>query len=87
MAPRLAAKVFDDYRSGNLPSSREAQLGLLPLIRAIGVGRFPVGLKETMRLIGHPVGRAKEPLPPLSREETQLIVSCLKEAGLSPKDG
>ncbi len=82
IAPKLAAKIFDGYRSGDLHSARDAQLKLLPLIQAIGIGKFPAGLKETMKLIGIPVGDAKEPLPRLSKEEVRLVKHYLGEAGL-----
>jgi 4-hydroxy-tetrahydrodipicolinate synthase len=85
VAPRMAAKIFDEYRSGDLQSARDAQLKLLPLIQAIGIGKFPAGLKETMKLIGIPVGRAKEPLPRLSNEEVQSVRHYLGEAGLRAK--
>jgi 4-hydroxy-tetrahydrodipicolinate synthase len=80
--PKTAAKIYDGYRSGDLQSARDAQLKLLPLIQAIGVGKFPAGLKETMKLIGMPVGDAKEPLPHLSSEEVRLVEHYLGEAGL-----
>jgi 4-hydroxy-tetrahydrodipicolinate synthase len=86
VAPKIAAKIFDDYRSGDLQSARDAQLKLLPIIKAVGVGKFPVGLKAAMKLVGIPVGDAKEPLPPLSSEEVKLIKHHLKEAGLQVKD-
>ena len=82
VAPKIAAKVFDGYRSGDFKSARDAQLKLLPLIQAIGVGKFPAGLKETMKLIGISVGNAKEPLPRLSDEEVRLVKHYLGEAGL-----
>jgi 4-hydroxy-tetrahydrodipicolinate synthase len=85
VAPKTAAKIFDAYRSGNLKSARDAQLKLLPLIQAIGIGKFPSGLKETMRLVGIPVGDAKEPLPRLSDEEVRLVEQYLGEAGLRAK--
>jgi 4-hydroxy-tetrahydrodipicolinate synthase len=85
VAPKTAAKIFDGYRSGNLKSARDAQLKLLPLIQAIGIGKFPSGLKETMKLMGIPVGEAKEPLPRLSDEEVRLVEHYLSEAGLRAK--
>ena len=85
VVPRMASRLFDDYRAGDLESAKRLQLKLLPLIEAIGVGKFPAGLKETMRLIGVPVGGTKEPLPRLSKEEVQVIERCLKEAGMPAK--
>jgi len=86
VAPKLSAKIFDGYRSGDFQLARDAQLKLLPLIQAIGVGKFPAGLKETMKLVGIPVGDAKEPLPRLSKEEVKLVKRYLGEAGFLVKD-
>lgn len=85
VAPKIAAKIYDGYRSGDFKSARDAQLKLLPLIQAIGIGKFPAGLKETMKLIGIPVGDVKEPLPRLSDEEVRLVKYYLREAGLRAK--
>jgi 4-hydroxy-tetrahydrodipicolinate synthase len=85
VAPKIASKIFDAYRSGDFQSARDAQLQLLPLIQAIGIGKFPAGLKETMKLIGIPVGEAKEPLPRLSNEEVRLVKHYLGEAGFRAK--
>lgn len=82
LAPKAASKVFDEYKRGDLASARAAQLELLPLIAAIGVGKFPAGLKEAMNLAGIPVGMAKEPLPRLEETQVNEIKRHLVEAGL-----
>ena len=82
IAPKLAAKIFDEYEAGNFKSARDAQLKLLPLIMAMMIGKFPSGLKEAMKLSGFPVGPAKEPLPPLSKEEVRQVKHYLREGGL-----
>jgi 4-hydroxy-tetrahydrodipicolinate synthase len=74
VAPVMASALFDDLRSGDLESARRAQLKLLPLIEAIGVGKFPAGLKEAMRLIGVPVGGRRD-LSRGSRERSSSISS------------
>jgi 4-hydroxy-tetrahydrodipicolinate synthase len=82
VAPRIAAKIFDEYQTGNLESARRAQVGLMPIIMAISVGKFPAGLKEAMNLIGIPVGRPNEPLPVLSSEEVEIVKHYLRQAGI-----
>jgi 4-hydroxy-tetrahydrodipicolinate synthase len=82
VAPKITARIFDEYLKGNLTSARDAQLELLPLIAAIGVGKFPAGLKEVMNLIGVPVGGVKEPLPKLTDEEVRTIKRYLDEAAV-----
>ena len=86
IAPKIAATIFDGYRSGDLQSARDAQLRLLPLIEAIEIGRFPAGLKEAMKQIGVPVGDAKEPLPRLTDEEVRSLKRLLSQAGFRARD-
>jgi 4-hydroxy-tetrahydrodipicolinate synthase len=85
VAPRTTSRIFDEQRKGNSRGAMEAQLELLPLIAAIGVGKFPAGLKEAMNLMGVPVGGPKEPLPRLTTEEVGAVRRFLKEAGVGAK--
>jgi 4-hydroxy-tetrahydrodipicolinate synthase len=82
VAPKIASKIFDHYRKGDLKTAREAQEKLLPVINALSVGRYPASLKEAMRLIGHPVGPLKEPLQELTSAEKKLVAQHLKLGGL-----
>lgn len=82
VAPKLASAVFDEFKRGNLDAARQAQWKLLPIIDAIGVGRFPAGLKEAMSMIGMPVGGVKRPLRGLTRAERNTVAGFLKESGL-----
>jgi len=85
VAPKLASAIFDEFKRGNLDAARKAQSKLLPIIEAIGVGRFPAGLKEAMRMIGMPVGKIREPLQPLTNVERETVAGFLREAGLLKK--
>jgi 4-hydroxy-tetrahydrodipicolinate synthase len=82
VAPKLASSVFDDFKKGSLASALNSQFRLLPVIEAIGVGRFPAGLKTAMDMIGIPVGSVKHPLEPLNRTELGRVNAFLREAGL-----
>ncbi len=82
VAPKLASALFDEFKRGDLEAAREAQLKLLPAIEAIGVGRFPAGLKEAMKMVGMPVGAVKSPLQPLTSDERKRVAGLLREAGL-----
>ncbi len=75
VAPKVASKIFDDYKRGDLDGARECQEKLLPVIMALGVGKYPAALKEAMSLIGVPVGPLKEPLQMLSIAEKRTITS------------
>ncbi len=85
VAPRLAASIFDLFRKGDLEGARNVQVKLLPAIEAIGIGRFPAGLKSAMKLVGMPVGNVHPPLEPLTGREVETVASLLREAGLLKK--
>ncbi len=85
VAPRIASSIFDEFRRGKIDLAREAQLRLLPVIEAIGTGRFPAGLKEAMKLIGVPVGGVKRPMEHLSAEERRTVAALLEGAGMLKK--
>jgi 4-hydroxy-tetrahydrodipicolinate synthase len=84
VAPKIASKIFDDYRKGDLKGARESQDKLLPVIEALGVGKYPAALKEAMNLIGFPVGPLKEPLQTLSPAEKTILVNHLRKGGFVP---
>jgi len=81
VAPKVASKIFDDYKKGDLSGAREAQEKLLPVIEALGVGKYPAALKEAMNLIGMPVGPLKEPLQALSVAEKRTVAGLLRSGG------
>ena len=81
VAPKVASKIFDDYKKGDLEGAREAQERLLPIIMALSVGKYPAALKEAMNLIGMPVGPLKEPLQSLSIAEKRIVAGLLRSGG------
>jgi 4-hydroxy-tetrahydrodipicolinate synthase len=81
VAPKVASKIFDDYKKGDLGAARESQEKLLPVINALGIGKYPAALKEAMSLIGVPVGPLKEPLQALSIAEKRIVAGLLKSGG------
>ncbi len=83
VAPRESAKIFDEFKAGNLDKAREAQTKLLPVIEAIGIGKFPAGVKEAMKLVGMKVGEVKPPLAPLSAEEKNQVRALIQRSGIN----
>jgi 4-hydroxy-tetrahydrodipicolinate synthase len=83
VAPNLSASIYDSFVRGDLQAAREAQKKLVPLIKGIGLGKFPSGLKAAMNLLGLNVGPAKTPLPPLDESEKSHVRELLKQAGLT----
>ena len=81
VAPKIASKIFDDYKKGDLEGARESQEKLLPIIMALSVGKYPAALKEALSLIGMPVGPLKEPLQQLSIAEKKIVAGLLRSGG------
>ena len=81
VAPKVASKIFDDYKKGDLTGARESQEKLLAIINALGVGKYPAALKEAMSLVGVPVGPLKEPLQALSIAEKRIVAGLLRSGG------
>jgi 4-hydroxy-tetrahydrodipicolinate synthase len=87
VVPKIAASIFDEFKAGNIKAAKEAQLKLMPVLGALGIGKYPAGLKAAMRLIGEPVGPSKEPITDLSPEELEQVKFYLRKAGLKLKGG
>lgn len=79
--PKEASSIYDLFRSGKKEEAMAAQKAIIPAIEAAGVGYFPAGVKEAMRLVGFPVGEVRPPQTPLSHKEKDTIRSLLGMTG------
>ena len=82
VAPKESAMIFDEFKKGNLTKARQIQSRFLPLIEAIGTGKYPAAVKEAMKVVGMPLGEVKKPLLPLSAEEKRSVREKLRIANL-----
>ncbi len=71
--PLEAASIFDLANAGRHDEARRVQRRLLPAIEAVGMGKFPAGLKEAMKVVGFPVGDVRTPLPRLDDQERETV--------------
>jgi len=85
LAPELSARLWDEFRSGNLKGARELQLKLLPFIQAMAIGQFPAGLKEAMNIMGQKVGKTRDPIPSLLPAERKMVRAALAKAEVLPR--
>ncbi|MDG6904586.1 MAG: dihydrodipicolinate synthase family protein [Nitrososphaerota archaeon] len=85
VAPEKASSIFDEFKKGNLKKAKDIQTELLPVIEAIGIGKFPAGLKEAMKLVGMSVGEVKAPLLPLTTAERKVVREFISRSGLIGK--
>ncbi len=82
VAPRAAASIFDLVEASKFKEALSVQKSLLPAIQAVGMGYFPAGLKEAMKVAGFPVGDVRKPQTPLSTEEKQEVARLMRKARL-----
>lgn len=87
VVPKKASSIFDEFKKGNITKARELQKELLPVIEAIGIGKFPAGLKEAMKLVDMPVGDVKPPLLPLTLAERDKVRKFMQQSGSLKKSG
>ena len=80
--PREASNIFDLFKEGRLEEAKRVQESILPAIEAAGIGYFPAGLKEAMKVVGFPVGMVRKPQTPLSESEREAVKTLLRKAGL-----
>jgi 4-hydroxy-tetrahydrodipicolinate synthase len=71
--PRKASSIFDLVRDGRHTEAKRVQESLLPAIEAAGLGYFPAGLKEAMKVAGFPVGTVRRPQTPLNEDEKKMV--------------
>lgn len=82
IVPKEASMIFDEVKKGNLKKAKGIQASVLPVVEAIGIGKYPAGMKEAMKLVGMPVGDVKQPMLPSTQEEKKQIRELLSRAGL-----
>ena len=80
--PKEASSIFDLFNQGKLEDARRVQRSILPAIEAAGLGYFPAGLKEAMKVAGFPVGEVRRPQTPLTESERETVRALLGKAGL-----
>lgn len=82
IAPRASSSIFDLVKGGKFQKALEVQKSIMPAIEAAGMGYFPAGLKEAMKVAGFPVGDVRKPQTPLSKGERERVRQLISTAGL-----
>ena len=77
--PREASSIHSLAKAHKHDEALELQQRLLPGVEAIGIGNFPAGLKEAMKIVGFPVGEVRKPLSPVSLKERDEITNLLRQ--------
>ena len=82
IAPRAASSIYDLAVEGRYKEALAVQKSLMSVVEAAGVGYFPAGLKEAMKVAGFPVGGVRQPQTPLSAQEKKRVKDLVETAGL-----
>jgi 4-hydroxy-tetrahydrodipicolinate synthase len=75
--PRKVSSIYDLVRGGKHLEALKVQRSLLPAIEAAGLGYFPAGLKEAMKVAGFPVGTVREPQTQLDEKERAIVQTLI----------
>lgn len=78
--PALLVSIYEHAKAGRLAEARAAQQRIPPLRAALGLGSFPVVVKEAAAMIGLPAGPTRRPIRPLSPEARRQLRQVLVEA-------
>ena len=82
ITPHLTVKLWNCVKDGNYTEAREIHETILPIWHAIEEPNMPAKIKEALRLQGREAGKAKNPMPPVTKKESEKIRLALKNAGL-----
>jgi 4-hydroxy-tetrahydrodipicolinate synthase len=84
IAPRKIVEFYDAIKSEDAEKTSELQSYIFKLIPLMTASPSPHAIiKEALRQLGHPIGTAvKDPLPPLTNEQKELVSRVLTDAGL-----
>jgi len=82
ITPHLTVKLWNCVQDGNYTEAREIHETILPIWHAIEEPNMPAKIKEALRLQGREAGKARNPMPPVTKKESEKIRLALKNAGL-----
>lgn len=80
--PKDTHDLVATFLAGNLTESRNIQLKLLNLIKALFVEVSPIPVKAAMNLMGMNVGKCRLPLVDMSEKNLNYLQDTLKQYGL-----
>jgi len=86
VTPYLSVQLWNEVQAGNYDTALKLHETILPIWRSIEGHNSTSRIKEALRLQGRPVGNARHPLGPVTKEESAKIYEAIKNAGLLAKE-
>jgi 4-hydroxy-tetrahydrodipicolinate synthase len=77
--PKKVISIYDLVLKGKHTEALRVQKSLLPAIEAAGMGYFPAGLKEAMKVVGFPVGTVRKPQTQLDAKQKEAVRMLLEK--------
>jgi dihydrodipicolinate synthase/N-acetylneuraminate lyase len=84
VAPKKTVEFYNAIKSGDAEKINELQSLIFKFIPLMTTASCPHAIiKETLRQLGHPITtEVKDPLPPLTAEQKEMVTRVLGDAGL-----
>lgn len=85
IAPRETHDMVEKYLQGDVEGSRELQLKMLDLIKALFIEVNPIPVKTAMNLLGFNVGKLRMPLTDMTEANFNILKQTLINYGYTIK--
>ena len=82
LMPKETQKMCDDFMGGDIASSREAQLRLLPLVNALFCEVNPIPVKAAMAAMGFCEDYLRLPLTPMEDANREKLLALMKKENI-----
>ena len=82
MAPKETHDIVAYYLKGEVEKSRDLQIKMLPLIKALFSEVNPIPVKKAMNLMGYEVGSLRLPLTEMEDANALVLAEEMKKVGL-----
>ncbi|WP_445476118.1 4-hydroxy-tetrahydrodipicolinate synthase [Methanococcoides methylutens] len=81
VVPEKMVRLVNAVNEGDMNTARQIHYEIAPLIRALFTETNPIPVKRAVELIGLNTGHLRLPLAPISSENEQTLIDCLKGLG------
>lgn len=82
VAPARMKEIVELCAAGNYEAAAKAHEALLPLMKALFVTANPILVKESLKLVGFPVGGVRLPLIDATPEQSEQLAAVMRQVGV-----